>query len=73
MERRDATLWRGFLDGGGGLRVKKFGSKSEAKEVVDMAVDIDATNAGRYAVLGTLKGQGSKQSVETVADCLKHG
>ena len=73
VERRAATFWRGSLPNGGLLRVEKFGSASEAREVVRAATDIDAESAGRYAVLGTLKGRGSKDAVQTVADCLRNG
>ena len=73
VERRGATLRGTLPDGGGLLRVKRFGSAAEAREGVREATDIDAASAGRHAVFGTLKGRGSAEGVETVADCLKNG
>lgn len=73
VEHTEATFWRAALDGGGLLRIERFASAAEAQDVVKQAVDIDAKNAGRYAVLGTIKGTGSKESVSTAADCLANG
>ena len=73
IDHPEAALWRGTLDGGGLLRIKRFASVSEAKDVVTQALDIHAKNVGRYAVLGTAKRTGSKQPVSTAADCLANG
>lgn len=67
-------LWVGVRDeGGGGIRVQRFGSKSEAAQAVRAARSIDAAAARRYAVLGPLKGAGAADDVKAVADCLKKG
>ena len=73
VEHPEAAFWRAILDGGGLLRIEKFASAAEARDAVKQAVDIDAKNAGRYAVLGTMKGTGSKEPVGTAADCLTNG
>lgn len=66
-------IWNSVREEGGGMNVELFGSKAEAAQVVRDATDIDAAAAGRYAVLGPLKGGGAKEDVEIVADCLKNG
>lgn len=72
--RRGDDFWAGIRDeGGGGIRVQRFGSKSEAAQAAREATSIDAAAARRYAVLGPLKGAGAADDVEAVADCLKNG
>jgi hypothetical protein len=67
-------LWVGVRnEGGGGIRVQRFGSKPEAAQAVREARSIDAAAAGRYAVLGPLKGAGAADDVNAVAGCLKKG
>jgi hypothetical protein len=77
MSRENVEIVRAIYEewGKGNFRAggEQFGTAAEAREVVQMATDVDAEAAGRYAVTGTLKGQGSAETVGIVADCLKSG
>lgn len=73
VERRGADLWRGFTEDGRLLRVSRFESSAAAKDAARAADLVEAAAAGRHAVFGTAKGQGSAQAVQTIADCLKNG
>jgi hypothetical protein len=71
-EKRGADLWRGELQNGGLMVVRKYASSAEARDEARSVTEASAGTAGRYVLTTPFK-QGQEDVIAEVADCLRNG
>lgn len=70
-EQRDEDLWRAHIPGDALLvRIERMASNAEARQAVEAATGVQASQAGPYAVFGGLKEADGGENVRLVAACL---